>query len=148
MIVHSDNIQNWMVWRDKLFCDLLLFSTTKIALNANSLIFPWLFTIFIFSLTFNKIPWLLPSLEFPWLFPDRWTPCRCYDINQSYRLWKQRTNKCLFYLYCTCNTKKFAHHFPDWSIKSLFGRTLGSSCPLATDSKIYVDLTENKVSYT
>ena len=36
---------------------------------------PWLFPIFIFSLTFNKIPWLLPSLEFPWLFPDRWTPC-------------------------------------------------------------------------
>ena len=35
---------------------------------------PWLFPIFIFSLTFNKIPWLLPSLEFPWLFPDRWTP--------------------------------------------------------------------------
>ena len=41
---------------------------------------PWLFPIFIFSLTFNKIPWLLPSLEFPWLFPDRWTPwdsCLC-----------------------------------------------------------------------
>ena len=31
----------------------------------------------IFSLTFNKIPWLLPSLEFPWLFPDRWKPCNC-----------------------------------------------------------------------
>ena len=32
-----------------------------------------------FSLTFNKIPWLipwlLPRLEFPWLFPDHWTPC-------------------------------------------------------------------------
>ena len=40
---------------------------------------PWLFPDFsqysFFSLTFNKIPWLFPSLEFPWLFPDRWTPC-------------------------------------------------------------------------
>ena len=41
---------------------------------------PWLFPIFIFSLTFNKIPWLFPSLEFPWLFPDRWTPCRFLAI--------------------------------------------------------------------
>ena len=41
----------------------------------------WLFPIFIFSLTFNKIPWLFPDLEFPWLFLDRWTPCRI--INSS-----------------------------------------------------------------
>ena len=33
-----------------------------------------------FSLTFNEIPWLFPSLEFPWLFPDRWTPCYNLEI--------------------------------------------------------------------
>ena len=76
--MHSDNLQNWIIWRDKLFCDFWLFFTTKIALNANSLTFTWLFPIFIFSLTFNKIPWLLPSLEFPWLFPDHWTPCSSF----------------------------------------------------------------------
>ena len=75
--MHSDNLQSWILGRDKLFCDFLLFFTTYIALNANSLTFP---NIHFFpdlqqnSLTF---PWLLPSLEFPWLFPDRWTPCCC-----------------------------------------------------------------------
>ncbi|CAH1780479.1 unnamed protein product, partial [Owenia fusiformis] len=32
----------------------------------------------------------------------------------------------------------------DWSIKGLFGKPLGSSCPLATTSKILVDVTSNK----
>ena len=73
--MHSDNVQNWILWRDKLFCDFLLFFTTWIALNANSLTFPWLFPIFIFSLTFNKIPWLFPDFCQVWNFPDRWTPC-------------------------------------------------------------------------
>ena len=31
---------------------------------------PWLFPIFIFSLTFNKIPWLFPDSCQVWKFPD------------------------------------------------------------------------------
>ena len=27
-IVHGDNLQNWILWRDKLFCDFWLFFTT------------------------------------------------------------------------------------------------------------------------
>ena len=50
---------------------------------------PWLFPDFsqysIFSLTFNKIPWLLPSLEFPWLFPDRWKPCQ-FSVEDQYNV--------------------------------------------------------------
>ena len=73
--MHSDNLQKWILWRDKLFCDFLLFFTTYIALNANSLTFPNIH--FFPDLQQNSLilPWLLPSLEFPWLFPDRWTPC-------------------------------------------------------------------------
>ena len=76
--MHSDNLQNWILWRDKLFCDFWLFfyylDCTKCKFLDFSLTFP---NIHFFpdlqqnSLTF---PWLLPSLEFPWLFPDRWTP--------------------------------------------------------------------------
>ena len=40
------------------------------AQNANSLTFPWLFPIFIFSLTFNKILWLFPDFCQVWNFPD------------------------------------------------------------------------------
>ena len=68
--MHSDNLQNWILWRDKLFCDFWLFFTITIALNANSLTFPWLFPKFIFSLTFNKIPWLFPDFCQVWNFPD------------------------------------------------------------------------------
>ena len=46
---------------------------------------PWLFPIFIFSLTSNKIPWLLPSLEFPWLFPDHWTPCQGHGRGEHWK---------------------------------------------------------------
>ena len=101
--MHSDNLQNWILWRDKLFCNFLLFSTTYIALNANSLTFPWLFPIFIFfpdlqqnSLTF---PWLLPSLEFPWLFPDRWTPC-----------WSHRFGPTLVQLMACCLSATSHYH--------------------------------------
>ena len=31
---------------------------------------PWLFPIFNFSLTFNKIPWLFPDFCQVWNFPD------------------------------------------------------------------------------
>ena len=31
---------------------------------------PWLFPILIFSLTFNKIPWLFPDFCQVWNFPD------------------------------------------------------------------------------
>ena len=52
---------------------------------------PWLFPIFIFSLTLNKIPWLLPSLEFPWLFPNRWTPWMLEELEQLERLRSEDT---------------------------------------------------------
>jgi len=32
----------------------------------------------------------------------------------------------------------------DWSLKSLFGRTLGSTCPLADDTYVYVDVSRNR----
>lgn len=33
----------------------------------------------------------------------------------------------------------------DWSFKTLFNRMVGSSCPLAENSKVYVDVSSNKV---
>ena len=33
----------------------------------------------------------------------------------------------------------------DWSFKTLFSRMLSSSCPLAENSKIYIDISSNKV---
>ena len=33
----------------------------------------------------------------------------------------------------------------DWSFKKLFGRSIKSACPLATTSKVYVDVSSNKV---
>ncbi len=35
----------------------------------------------------------------------------------------------------------------DWSFKKLFGRNLATSCPLASTSKIYVDISSNKVQH-
>lgn len=32
----------------------------------------------------------------------------------------------------------------DWSFKTLFGRTLGSSCPLTSESYVYVDISSNR----
>ena len=65
--MHSDNLQNWILWRDKLFCDFLLFFYY---LDYTKCKFPD------FSLTFPNIhffPW--PSTKFPdfcqvWNFPD------------------------------------------------------------------------------
>jgi hypothetical protein len=36
--------------------------------------------------------------------------------------------------------------FSDTSLKELFGRFIPSSCPLASSSKVYVDITRRKVS--
>ena len=33
----------------------------------------------------------------------------------------------------------------DWSFKKLFGRSIKLACPLATTSKVYVDISSNKV---
>ena len=33
----------------------------------------------------------------------------------------------------------------DWSFKSLFSRMLSTSCPLAENSKVYIDISSNKV---
>lgn len=35
--------------------------------------------------------------------------------------------------------------FLDWSFKKLFGRSIKSACPLASTSRIYVDISSNKV---
>ena len=35
----------------------------------------------------------------------------------------------------------------DWSFKKLFGRAIKSACPLARTSKVYVDISRNKVSF-
>ena len=79
--MHSDNLQNWILWRDKLFCDFFKFFYYLDCTKCKFPDFPWLFPIFIFfpDLQQNPLtfPWLLPSLEFPWLFPDCWTPCYC-----------------------------------------------------------------------
>ena len=72
-------------------------------LRLHSMQIPWLFPIFIFSLTFNKIPWLLPSLEFPWLFPDRWTPCYWLLhilMPKSHMLLYHCRGHCIACLYC------------------------------------------------
>ena len=35
----------------------------------------------------------------------------------------------------------------DWNLRSLFGRSLHDSCPLAEQSKIYVDTTLHQVGF-
>ena len=73
-IVHSDNLQNWILWRDKLFCDFWLYifyylDCTKckfpdFSLTFPNIHFPWPSTKSPdFSLTFAKSG---ISLPFPW----------------------------------------------------------------------------------
>lgn len=35
------------------------------------------------------------------------------------------------------------HLFTEWSLFKMFSRTLTEACPLATSSKVYVDITDN-----
>ena len=68
--MHSDNLQNWILWRDKLFCDFWLFfynldcTKCKFPDFSQNSFFPWPSTKFPdFSLTFARSG---ISLTFPW----------------------------------------------------------------------------------
>ena len=36
----------------------------------------------------------------------------------------------------------------DWSFKKMFGRPIKSACPLAATSRVYVDISRNKVCHS
>ena len=65
-----------------------------------------------------------------------------------------QSNKYILFRYLIANYTGIKHAnlgnvdliIADWSFKKLFGRQLGTSCPLATTSKVYVDITSNKVN--
>ena len=65
--MHSDNLQNWILWRDKLFCDFFKFFYY---LDCTKCKFPDFSQYSFFSLTFNKIPWQFPDFCQVWNFPD------------------------------------------------------------------------------
>ena len=86
--MHSDNLQNWILWRDKLFCDFFIIfyyldcTKCKFPDFSQYSFFPWPSTKFPdFSLTFAKSG---ISLTFPWPLDTLYNTSKIdQDVNQA-----------------------------------------------------------------